>query len=44
MGNFPSAFVETYKPIAIPLKGKVFVCVEQFPELQPGDLAVNPGW
>lgn len=42
-GSFPAAFVQSFPQLTLPPKGKVFLCVEEFPLLQHGDLAINPG-
>ncbi|XP_067935814.1 dynamin-binding protein-like [Watersipora subatra] len=43
VGNFPAAFVQQLPVVTLPTHGKVFVATDTFPELQAGDLAINPG-
>lgn len=42
-GIFPQGFVQTFPEVFLPPKSRLFVCIEEFPELQPGDLALQPG-
>ena len=42
-GSFPAAFVQSFPSLTLPPGGKVFLCTEEFPLLQQGDLAINPG-
>lgn len=42
-GIFPQGFVRVFPEVFLPPKGRIFICIEEFPELQPGDLALQPG-